>query len=111
MGIRENEPLENQMISNAIKNAQQKLEKQVIIDHSAPSQRNWLEKNLPVEKNYWPHSPIFALVLYISYQERLREWPDEALTTSLQQAVKPWLLRKGANSSTAPDSYRDVGDR
>ena len=52
MGMGENDPLENQMISNAIKNAQQKLEKQVIIDHSAPSQRNWLEKNLPVEKNY-----------------------------------------------------------
>jgi hypothetical protein len=52
MGMKENDPLENQMISNAIKNAQQKLEKQVVIEHSAPSQRSWLEKNLPAEKNY-----------------------------------------------------------
>jgi len=52
MGMKENDPLENQLITNAIKNAQQKLEKQVIIEHSAPSQRSWLEKNLPSEKNY-----------------------------------------------------------
>ena len=52
MGMNENDRLENQMISNAIKNAQQKLEKQVIIEHSAPSQRAWLEKNLQSDKNY-----------------------------------------------------------
>jgi len=52
MGMNENDSLENQMITSAIKNAQQKLEKQVVIEHSAPSQRSWLEKNLPVEKNY-----------------------------------------------------------
>jgi hypothetical protein len=52
MGLNESEPLENQMITGAIKNAQQKLEKQASIDHSATSQRSWLEKNLPSEKNY-----------------------------------------------------------
>jgi hypothetical protein len=52
MGMKETDSVENQMITNAIKNAQQKLEKQVTIDHSASSQRSWLEKNLPVEKKY-----------------------------------------------------------
>ena len=52
MGLTENQSLENSMISNAIKNAQEKLEKQVLVDHSATSQKNWLEKNLPAEKNY-----------------------------------------------------------
>ena len=52
MGMNENDPLENQMITNAIKNAQQKLEKQLFVEHSAPSQQSWLEKNLPAEKNY-----------------------------------------------------------
>ena len=52
MGMKENDPLENQMITNAIKNAQQKLEKQVVIEHSAQSQLSWLEKNLQIEKKY-----------------------------------------------------------
>jgi len=52
MGLKDEEPLENSMITNAIKNAQQKIEKQVTVDHSATSQQSWLEKNLPVEKNY-----------------------------------------------------------
>jgi hypothetical protein len=49
MGMSEHAPIENQMISNAIKNAQEKLEKQVSIEHSAISQQKWLEKNLPAE--------------------------------------------------------------
>lgn len=46
MGMNETDPLENSMISNAIRNAQEKLEKQVIVEHSAQSQQNWLEKNV-----------------------------------------------------------------
>lgn len=47
MGFSENEAVENAMISNAIKNAQEKISKQIIFEHSARSQKEWFMKNLP----------------------------------------------------------------
>jgi hypothetical protein len=33
------------MVSKAIRNAQEKIEKKVVVDQSAQSQHDWLEKN------------------------------------------------------------------
>jgi len=43
-------------------------------------------------------------VLYITYQERLREWPCEALATS-------FILKKGANSSPGEIPGTDKSDQ
>jgi hypothetical protein len=34
------------MITNVIKNAQEKISKQVVIDHTAQSQADWFSKNI-----------------------------------------------------------------
>jgi hypothetical protein len=46
LGLSENEAIEHQMISTAIKNAQEKISKQVVIDYSAQSQAGWFSKNI-----------------------------------------------------------------
>jgi len=46
-GMNESESLEHPMISNAISNAQEKIEKKLITEQSAHSQADWIEKNLP----------------------------------------------------------------
>lgn len=46
MGLSENEAIEHQMISAAIKNAQEKISKEVAIEHSATSQSEWFSKNI-----------------------------------------------------------------
>ncbi|HEV7783561.1 MAG TPA: hypothetical protein VGO58_19950 [Chitinophagaceae bacterium] len=47
LGIKEDEVIEHKMISNSIRNAQEKIEKKVIVEQSAHSQKDWIEKNLP----------------------------------------------------------------
>jgi len=47
MGLKENEAIEHPMVSKALKNAQQKLEKQVLNEHSAVSQEEWFRRNIP----------------------------------------------------------------
>jgi hypothetical protein len=46
MGFSENESIEHPMISNAIKNAQEKISGEVVIEHSAQSQAEWFSKNI-----------------------------------------------------------------
>ncbi|MBK8952287.1 MAG: hypothetical protein IPM85_08405 [Chitinophagaceae bacterium] len=45
LGVGENEPIQHQMISNAIANAQHKIEKKRVTELSARSQKEWIEKN------------------------------------------------------------------
>jgi hypothetical protein len=47
MGMDEKQSLEHNMITKAIHNAQEKMETKVSFEHSAHSQNDWLEKNLP----------------------------------------------------------------
>ena len=46
MGISENEAIEHPMVSTAIKNAQEKISKEVGIEYSAVSQADWFSKNI-----------------------------------------------------------------
>lgn len=46
LGMKEDEVIEHSMVSNAIRNAQEKIEKRVLLDQAALSQNDWLEKNL-----------------------------------------------------------------
>jgi hypothetical protein len=46
MGMKEDEPLEHTLITQAIHNAQQKLAKKVITEHSAASMEDWFRKNV-----------------------------------------------------------------
>ena len=45
LGIKEDEIIEHTMVSKAIRNAQEKIEKKVMVDQPAQSQNDWLEKN------------------------------------------------------------------
>lgn len=45
MGMDENDSIQHPMISNAIANAQSKIEKNLITELSARSQKDWVEKN------------------------------------------------------------------
>jgi hypothetical protein len=47
MGMKETESIENSMLSNAIRSAQEKIEKKLVIEQTARSQSDWLEKNFP----------------------------------------------------------------
>lgn len=47
LGIKETESIENSMLSNAIRNAQEKIEKKVLVDQTSRSQKDWLIKNFP----------------------------------------------------------------
>jgi hypothetical protein len=49
MGMKEDEPVEHAMISKAIRNAQEKIEKKVMLEQTAHSQKDWLQKNFPAE--------------------------------------------------------------
>jgi hypothetical protein len=46
MGFSENEAIEHTMVSAAIKNAQEKISKEVMIEHAAQSQAEWFSKNI-----------------------------------------------------------------
>lgn len=46
MGLSENEAIEHPMITTAIKNAQEKISKQLVVEHSATSQAEWFSKNI-----------------------------------------------------------------
>ncbi|SRR5258706_4920936 len=46
LGAEENSVIEHKMISSSIKNAQEKIEKKVLAEHSAYSQKEWIERNL-----------------------------------------------------------------
>ena len=46
MGFSENEAIEHSMVSSAIKNAQEKISKEITVVHSALSQADWFSKNL-----------------------------------------------------------------
>jgi hypothetical protein len=45
LGMKETESIENSMLSNAIRNAQEKIEKKVLADQTSRSQNDWLSKN------------------------------------------------------------------
>ena len=45
LGIKGSEVIQHKLISKAIRNTQEKIEKKVLIDPSAQSQQEWLEKN------------------------------------------------------------------
>lgn len=47
MGMQETGVIEHKMISHSIENAQEKIEKKVKFEHTASSQQEWMEKNLP----------------------------------------------------------------
>ncbi len=47
LGMKEDEAMEHKLISGAIENAQEKIAKKVITEHSADSQQEWMERNLP----------------------------------------------------------------
>lgn len=47
LGMNEDEVVGSGMITNAIRNAQQKIEKQVTVEREAGSQQEWLTLNLP----------------------------------------------------------------
>ena len=46
MGLSKNEAIEHPMISTAIKNAQEKISKEIIVDYPALSQAEWFSKNI-----------------------------------------------------------------
>ena len=46
MGIQENEAIEHSLISNAIRNAQEKINEQIVVEQQAASQMDWFSKNL-----------------------------------------------------------------
>lgn len=46
MGFSENEAIEHSMVSSAIKNAQEKISKEITVVYSALSQADWFSKNL-----------------------------------------------------------------
>jgi hypothetical protein len=46
LGLAENEAIEHTMITSAIRNAQEKISKKVVFDHSAKSQADWFLKNI-----------------------------------------------------------------
>jgi hypothetical protein len=45
LGLKEDEIIEHKMITSAIRKAQKKIEKKVIVDQTAHSQAEWLQKN------------------------------------------------------------------
>ncbi len=47
LGMKEDEIIEHKMISNAIRKAQDKIEKKLLMEQTAHSQEDWLIKNLP----------------------------------------------------------------
>jgi hypothetical protein len=47
LGMKENESVEHKMLSKAVQNAQEKIQKKVVIEQTAYSQKDWIEKNLP----------------------------------------------------------------
>ena len=47
LGMKDDEVMEHNMISKAIRNAQEKIEKKVLLEQLARSQEDWLNKNLP----------------------------------------------------------------
>jgi hypothetical protein len=46
LGMKESEPAEHKMISQSIVSAQEKIGKKITIEHSAGSQKEWMERNL-----------------------------------------------------------------
>lgn len=47
LGMQDDSMIEHKMISNAIVNAQEKIEDKCLADHAASSQAEWMERNLP----------------------------------------------------------------
>lgn len=47
LGMPEEGVIEHKMISRSIENAQEKIEKKVTMEHTASSQKQWMERNLP----------------------------------------------------------------
>lgn len=47
LGMKEDEVIEHNMITKSIRNAQEKIEKKVMVEQSAHSQQDWMQKNLP----------------------------------------------------------------
>ena len=47
LGMKEEEPVEHNMISKAIRNAQEKIASKITVEQSARSQQDWLAKNFP----------------------------------------------------------------
>ncbi|HNP22958.1 MAG TPA: hypothetical protein PKM63_03535 [Panacibacter sp.] len=47
LGMKEDEPLENTMITKALHNAQEKIAAKVTLEQSATAQAEWFRKNLP----------------------------------------------------------------
>lgn len=45
LGMKDDEVIEHSMINKAIQRAQEKIEKKVVVEQSAHSQHDWLEKN------------------------------------------------------------------
>ena len=45
LGMKENESIENAMISKAISSVQEKISKKMIIDQMGQSQNDWLQRN------------------------------------------------------------------
>ncbi len=45
LGLKENEAIEHSLITSSIKKAQKKIEKNIIVEHTAHSQAEWLQKN------------------------------------------------------------------
>lgn len=46
LGMKENEAVENKMLTKAVQNAQAKIEKKVLAEQFSTSQKDWIEKNL-----------------------------------------------------------------
>ncbi|NVO03951.1 MAG: hypothetical protein HXX09_14740 [Bacteroidetes bacterium] len=51
MGMKDDEFIENTMISSAIENAQNKIEKKIAFDNAANSSKEWFAKNISVSKS------------------------------------------------------------
>jgi hypothetical protein len=47
LGMKEDEVIEHRMVSKSIRDAQEKIEKKLLIEQTTRSQEQWLEKNLP----------------------------------------------------------------
>jgi preprotein translocase subunit SecA len=46
MGMKDNEPLQHPLITSALKNAQEKIEKKIVIEQNALTQSDWFKRNV-----------------------------------------------------------------
>jgi len=101
LGMKEEESIEHKMVTNAIRNMQEKMEKKIQLDQSARSQAEWLQKNY----NPWNPLPVRLLdhtqtAVCTNYATLIwkSEIPDPIFATVLLTVpakIRDTLIKKG----------------